>query len=331
MKLKSIYSKKPIWIFVVIFGVFVGLQFFASPIMNPAVDKSISFKAPEEVVSVLKRACYDCHSNESSLGIESKIAPFSWIVASDIETARSRFNFSTFDTLSSAEQQGFIWEMLNMVLDGKMPLKAYALVHPKAKLSTDEVNILRTYAASISPAVYRDSVAINMARTQLEAVRGNKSVKLKDIPVAATGVAYQQDFRSWQVISTTNRFDNNKSMRVVYANDIAAKAVRENQIDPWPEGSILVKAVWDVIEYEDGSLTPGAFNNVQIMEKDSKRFKDSEGWGFAKFLGLDRVPFGETAAFNATCFNCHKAAEENGYVFNIPLPNGELLPITEFE
>ena len=331
MNLKRIYSTKGFWIFILLLVAFTSLQFFASPVKNPAkVDQTKSFKAPDEVVSILKRSCYDCHSNESKLGIETKIAPLSWMVAKDVMTARSRFNFSTFDTLSAAEQQGFVWEMVNMVLNGKMPLKSYSLLHPKAKLSIDDIGVLTAYAESISPAVYQDSAAIKKARDQYEAAYSRAKVAVEALPVAATGVAYPKGFRHWQVISTTNRFDNNKSIRVVYANEIAARAVKQNQIAPWPEGSILVKAVWDIIEYEDGAVLPGAFNNVQVMQKDSKRFKDSEGWGFAKFLGVDKVPFGQNASFNATCFNCHKAAEENGYVFNIPLPNGDLLPITEF-
>jgi hypothetical protein len=60
------------------------------------------------------------------------------------------------------------------------------------------------------------------------------------------------------------------------------------------------------------------------MIKDSKRFPDSKGWGFAKFNGIGLKPYGSTAAFNTTCFNCHKAASNNDYVFNLPLDRGNM-------
>jgi hypothetical protein len=54
------------------------------------------------------------------------------------------------------------------------------------------------------------------------------------------------------------------------------------------------------------------------MTKDDARFPDSKGWGFGKFNGIGLQPYGHTAAFNTTCFNCHKIADKNDYVFNLP-------------
>ena len=211
--------------------------------------------------------------------------------------------------------------MVNMILDEKMPLKSYTLFHPDAKLTAADIKTLKDYAISLNPSVYHDTVAIHEAKSQFT-VAAEKRDRSEEI-MAATGVVYPKDFRSWEVISTTNRFDNNRSLRVIYGNKIAATAVRNNQFDPWPEGSVIVKVVWDIIEEKNGDVLPGKFNNVQVMEKNSGRFKDTKGWGFAKFTGIGLVPYGKTAAYNNTCFNCHKAASETGYVFNIPLPDGD--------
>jgi len=281
--------------------------------------------ASPEVTGILKRACYDCHSNETRKNLWTELAPFSWVIAEDVQEARSRFDFSTFDTLSKAQQQGFIWEMVNMVLDEKMPLPGYSKVHPESGLTSRDISVLKAYAVSLNPAVYHDSLAILDARRQ----RAADKERPVDLPVSANGVAYSsiKDYQHWQVISTTNRFDNNRSIRVIYGNDIAAEAVRTNHIKPWPEGSIIVKVVWDIIEEKNGDILPGRFNNVQMMIKDSHQFKQSEGWGFAKFTGEGLVPYGKDASFNAACFNCHKAASEYGYVFNIPLPDGENMAV----
>lgn len=316
----KILTRKTGMITVVIVLVITAMQFIGQPVQNHPATAPI--QAPDEVLGILRRACYDCHSNESALSWYDKIAPVSWLVSADVKEARSRFNFSTWDTLSPASQQGFLWEMVNMVLTGKMPLATYAAAHPQSRLTAEDITTLKKYVNDLSPAVYHDTTLIQQADKERRQFR-EKSMPAAGNPVAANGVAYTPDFRKWQVISTTNRFDNH-SIRVVYGNDIAAKAIKENRINPFPEGSTIVKVVWNSIEEKNGDILPGSLNSVQIMTKDNKRFADSKGWGFAKFNGTALKPYGATPMFNTTCFNCHKIASANDYVFNLPLPNNEL-------
>lgn len=311
--------RKRLWILSLL-CLFAGIQFIQPAVSNPPVTHPM--QAPEAVSRILKRACYDCHSNETKPTWFSKIAPASWLVSAQVNTARSRFNFSTWDTLSNTSRQTLLWEMVNMILDGKMPLQSYTAVHPEAKLSAADIRVLKQYVNSLNPVTYHDTALIRQSEQDFEQFR-TKPEAPKTLPVAANGVQYISGYRNWQVISTTNRFDNNRSIRVVYANPIAAAAVKNNHIKPWPEGSVLVKVVWNIIEEENGDIIPGAFNNVQIMIKDNNRFPDSGGWGFAKFNGTGLKPYGNSPSFNAACFNCHKAASEYGYVFNIPLPDGD--------
>lgn len=318
MKIPNL-KKKRISLVIALFLVFViTMQFFSQPVRNPPVTAAI--KAPAAVMNVLRRACYDCHSNETRTNWYDKIAPVSWLVHTDVTTARSRFNFSTWDTLSPADQQGRLWEMVNMVLTGKMPLPSYTAIHPEARLSAEDIDVLKQYVRDLSPSSYHDTAIIHAAARDLEQVKQQTAT---NIPVAANGVAYIPDYRSWQVISTTNRFDNH-SIRIVYGNDIAVNAIRSNQTQNMPEGSTIVKVVWNSIEEENGDIIPGSLNSVQIMTKDYKRFPDSKGWGFAKFNGVGLKPYGNTPLFNTTCFNCHKIADKNDYIFNLPLPNNEL-------
>ncbi|MEZ2442876.1 heme-binding domain-containing protein [Chitinophaga sp. RCC_12] len=302
-----------------------AMQFIGQPVQNHPVTAPI--KAPEEVLGILKRACYDCHSNETKLSWYDHIAPVSWLVAADVTEARSRFNFSTWDTLSSADQQGRLWEMVNMVLTGKMPLSTYTATHPQSKLSAKDITVLKEYVTDISPSKYHDTTIISEAAREFQQFR-QQSLPPTGNPVAANGVAYTPGYREWQVISTTNRFDNH-SIRVVYGNALAAKAIRDNRINPFPEGSTIVKVVWNSIEEKNGDIIPGSLNSVQIMTKDNQRFADSEGWGFAKFNGIALKPYGSTPMFNTTCFNCHKIASANDYVFNLPLVNNAPKPARE--
>jgi hypothetical protein len=81
-----------------------------------------------------------------------------------------------------------------------------------------------------------------------------------------------------------------------------------------------VKVVWGKqAEDKEGNVLPGNFQNAQFMIKDSKKYSATEGWGFAKFDGLDLKPAGKTILFEQTCANCHRLlAPENDFVFNIP-------------
>lgn len=55
------------------------------------------------------------------------------------------------------------------------------------------------------------------------------------------------------------------------------------------------------------------------MVKDSERFTDTGGWGFARWLGMEQRPFGESPEFAQECFGCHTPVESTDYVFTKPV------------
>jgi hypothetical protein len=297
----------------ILFVAFTGMQVASPEVTNPPVTSE--FHGPQEVTSILKRACYDCHSNESNLRWYDKIAPFSYVVAADVEEARKRFNFSEWDSIPKGEQEGKLWYMVNMIDAGRMPLPAYTAAHPSAKVTPAELDILKKYVTDLSNANHATG---DTARIQQKAGLQPDSVLPKAVPTSVNGIPYFDDYKNWKVISSTGRPDNGTT-RLIYGNDIAVKALEENRINPWPNGATIVKVVWNS-QHEDaaGNIMPGNFNNVQIMIKDDQKFKDTEGWGFAKFNGLDLKPTGTTLSFATSCINCHQLASETGFVFDIP-------------
>jgi hypothetical protein len=82
-------------------------------------------------------ACYDCHSNETRWPLQSYVAPFSWMVARDVEEGRAALNFSTWD-----EDDGEADDAAEAVADASMPPRRYLLAHPDATLSDAERRIL---------------------------------------------------------------------------------------------------------------------------------------------------------------------------------------------
>ena len=304
----------------------IAIQFIPPRVSNPPVTETLT--APPEVMEIYKRACYDCHSNETKLKWFDKIAPASWVVAGDVNEARSRFNFSNWDSLSVSAQQGIIWESINEMAEGKMPLKNYTALHPEALISLGDIEILKSYANTLSNNKPVDTVAIfasvKAAEEEFQLYRRRNAVPSNPAPVALDGVGYISGYQQWQVLTTPNRFDN-YTIRVLYGNDIAVKALKENNINPFPDGAAVVKIVWNKIVDKDGNVRPGTFSSAQIMTKDARRYQQTGGWGFAIFNGLRLTPGGNAASFATTCFNCHKdLAAGTGYIFDVPLRNSDL-------
>jgi len=66
---------------------FVFIQFIPVDKSNPPVI--VDIPTPPEVKAILKRACYDCHSNETVWPWYSQIAPISWLLARDVHEGRT--------------------------------------------------------------------------------------------------------------------------------------------------------------------------------------------------------------------------------------------------
>ena len=121
----------------------VAIQSFRWAPTNPTSDPSASFEAvakpPQEVASSLKRACYDCHSNQTVWPLYSHIAPVSWLVVRDVNQGRAHLNFSEWTRPGLEGEKPDMGEVCEQVQSGKMPLRSYTLLHPQAKLSNQEI------------------------------------------------------------------------------------------------------------------------------------------------------------------------------------------------
>lgn len=103
---------------------------------NPPVTGTPTWDSPrtEELV---RRACFDCHSNETKWPWYSSVAPLSWRIQKHVDEGREHLNFSTFD-----RGQGEADEAAEVVRAGKMPLADYVLAHPRARLGATEKQAL---------------------------------------------------------------------------------------------------------------------------------------------------------------------------------------------
>ncbi len=111
---------------------------------NPPVESEIP--APEVVKVILKRVCYDCHSNETVWPWYSRVAPISWLVAWDVHEGREELNYSTWNRYGAKEQGKMIKESWEEVEEREMPPWFYVPLHPEARLSDEDRRVLRAWA-----------------------------------------------------------------------------------------------------------------------------------------------------------------------------------------
>jgi len=125
--------------------VLIGIQFIPVERTNPPVISDID--APADVKAIFKKACYDCHSNETNWTWYTKIAPASFIAINDVEEGRKNLNFSEWDMYYGKmdKVKGEIWEE---VREENMPLWKYRVFHSEAKLTPEEKNLIRNWATN---------------------------------------------------------------------------------------------------------------------------------------------------------------------------------------
>jgi hypothetical protein len=125
-------------------AVLVLIQFIPVDIQNPKVDKALEIKAPEQVMEILRRSCYDCHSNEVKIPWYSSIAPFSFSIASHIDIGREYVNFSIWEKYTKDEKDKKL-EAIYRTVYAAMPLQSYLWLHKDAKLTQDEIRLIRNW------------------------------------------------------------------------------------------------------------------------------------------------------------------------------------------
>jgi hypothetical protein len=135
--------RRPTRTLLIAVGVFVAIQFIPVPRTNP--DDRRGPGAPPDVEAVLRRACYDCHSHETVWPWYSRVAPVSWLVAWDVYEAREHLNLSTLQDISAETQAEVRAAAIEEVEEGQMPLWYYLLAHPEARISEEDLEVLRSW------------------------------------------------------------------------------------------------------------------------------------------------------------------------------------------
>jgi hypothetical protein len=140
--------------------VFVGLIIVASvalalttAIVDGTGNQTIMKKSlltrsnvPVPVRAILERACQDCHSEKTVWPWYSHIVPIAGQIHTDVERGRAFMDLSKWNDFTESERRGFTAAIGVAVQNHLMPPPKYVWLHPEARLSSDELELVRAWA-----------------------------------------------------------------------------------------------------------------------------------------------------------------------------------------
>ena len=138
-----------------------------------------------------------------------------------------------------------------------------------------------------------------------------------------SGIAFS-DFRGYEDWSVVSSARTDEVLKVIVANPAMINAYKTGvpgNSQPFPEGSMIVKLQWKPKKSTEAPFAvdvPDVFKQAFVMEKDSKRFPKTGGWGYAVF-NYDAASDKFTADPNslADCgHSCHVAVKAKDYIFH---------------
>jgi heme-binding protein len=130
-------------VFVVVFAV---AQLVRPERTNPTTDPSRTIGAhvdnTSQLPAVLDRACGECHSNNTVWSSYAQIAPLSWVLARAVAEGRSAVNYSEWGAYSPGQRRTLLAASCDDASTGKMPGGAWTLLHPEARLSSQDIETI---------------------------------------------------------------------------------------------------------------------------------------------------------------------------------------------
>ena len=141
---------------------------------------------------------------------------------------------------------------------------------------------------------------------------------------SANGIAFSEfrGYESWPSIAPSQPDDG---LKTITGNSVMINAYKEGfpgNGKPVPDGAMMAKIDWTKKASSESPYpvqVPDALKRVGLMMKDSKRFPDTDGWGYAQFVydaGSDSFkPESSDPAFAKVCHSCHTLVKAKNFVF----------------
>jgi len=182
----------------------------------------------------------------------------------------------------------------------------------KSKLTIATGTAVLTFLAAV--AIYTQSYAQSQNQGQ-----NNDKYSLK----SPSGIAFS-DFRGYEDWADVSSARTDEILKVIVANPTMIKAFKAGVPGNgqfFPDGSMIVKLRWKHKKSTEAPFAvevPDVFSQAFVMEKDSKRFAKSGGWGYAVFnYDAASDKFTPDAKSLSDCgFTCHTPVKAKDYIFH---------------
>jgi hypothetical protein len=124
---------------------------------------SKAYATPDDVTVILKKACNDCHSNNTRYPWYANIQPAAWWMNNHIKEGKREINFDEYISRSLRYQYKKMDDVIEQIKDNEMPLQSYTWIHKDAILTEVEKNTLINWANTI-----RNTMEANYPKDSLE-------------------------------------------------------------------------------------------------------------------------------------------------------------------
>lgn len=149
------------YLFLVLLFIFIVIQFFgiekAVPETDPSTDFLNTHQPPDNIESIFRSSCYDCHSYETQYPWYSNIQPVAWWLQDHIDEGRDEMNLSLWTEYSRSDADHLLEEMVEMVNEEEMPLPSYTWTHSEARLTDQQRNTLTDWVSELRTSLMQNS------------------------------------------------------------------------------------------------------------------------------------------------------------------------------
>jgi len=144
-------KQKILLVLVLLFG---AIQ-FVRPHPNTAAglgpnDIAAKYQIPPDVQTVLQKACYDCHSNNTRYPWYAQVQPVGWWLANHISEGKRHLNFSEFLAYDAKRAPKKLKKAADELTEHDMPLTSYTLIHRDARLTPAETKLVADWADALA-------------------------------------------------------------------------------------------------------------------------------------------------------------------------------------
>jgi len=125
---------------------------------DPRAPLLAGSNVPANVAQVLEAKCADCHSERTKWPAYSRFAPTSWVIEHDVQEGREHLNLSRWQDYTLETRVDLLSQIAAETRNEQMPLRQYLVLHPSARLSAGEQQLIYSWAKSERKQIRRQIV-----------------------------------------------------------------------------------------------------------------------------------------------------------------------------